>query len=471
MILSKLAVLILNEVAKKLASLFGSSGVRGIVNIEVTPNLACKIGLAIAQHTKAKTAIVGRDTRVSGDMLGDALVSGLLSMGVNVTLAGLVPTPTLAYLTKMLKADVGCMLTASHNPPKYNGLKIFKKNSLSYNDEDQRAVERIIAEKNFQMPVWHQIGGVAYGDFNYRYIEMAKKSALLKKNWRLVLDPGCGATFEVGPSVLKATGCHITTLNAQPDGFFPGRSPEPTNQSLNDLSSLVKDLNADVGIAFDGDGDRAAFINEEGSFVNFDRLLAAFAAYSLKCAGGGTVVTNVEASMCVEKMCEAVGGKVVRTKVGDVHISEAVKRFGSVFGGEPCGAWVHPLFHYCPDGILSAVLLLKALEDENKTLVEFVAEVPKYSTLRENLSCAGGLKYRVLKSFGKKFKSAFPEYSVFSDIDGVRLTLRNGWLLVRASGTEPLIRLTVEGESLKAAKDIMDKGIALVQKITEELQK
>jgi phosphoglucosamine mutase len=271
--------------------------------------------------------------------------------------------------------------------------------------------------------------------------------------------------------VLKAAGCQVTALNAQPDGFFPARSSEPTVESLRDLAQVVKEFGADVGVAFDGDGDRVAFVDDEGCFADFDRSLAAYAAYALKLAGGGTVVTNVEASMCVERMAEASGGTVVRTKVGDVYVSEAIKRSGAVFGGEPCGAWVHPRFHYCPDGPLSAVLLLKALEEENKSLREFVAEVPEYVTLRENIVCKNKLKHEVVAGVEKPLKSAFPSYTSFSTVDGVRLALKSGWVLIRASGTEPLVRLTVEGESLKAAKDIMGKGTALVQKCVEDESK
>jgi phosphoglucosamine mutase len=460
-----------SEDVENLARLFGSSGVRGLVNIDLTPALSYKVGLAVASHTNAKKALVARDTRVSGAMLEDALVSGLLAGGVDVSLVGVVPTPVLAYLTKLLRADVGFMLTASHNPPQYNGIKIFNGDSLSYTDESQNAVEKIITENSFAMPDWRGIGETFLVDVSHLYVEMVRKAVALRKQWRVVVDPGCGAAFDVGPAVLKATGCRVTALNAQPDGFFPARSSEPTAESLKDLAQVVKEFGADVGIAFDGDGDRVAFVDEQGSFVDFDCSLAAYAAYSLKCAGGGAVVTNVEASMCVEKMAEAYGGKVVRTKVGDVYVSEAIKRCDAVFGGEPCGAWVHPRFHYCPDGPLSAVLLLKALEEEGKSLRGFVAEVPEYVTLRANLSCKNDLKHEVAASIEKAIKSAFPEYTDFSTVDGVRLALKNGWLLIRASGTEPLIRLTVEGESLKAAKDIMDKGTALVKKHVEELKK
>ncbi len=446
-----------------MAKLFGSSGVRGLVNVDLTPVLACRLGLAVATHAKARKALVARDTRVSGSMLEDALVAGLLAGGVDVSLAGVVPTPVLAYFTKALNADVGFMLTASHNPPQYNGIKIFNSESLSYTDENQNAVEKIIAENGFAMPDWRGIGEASGVNVSHLYIEMIGSAVALRRQWRVVVDPGCGATFSVGPAVLKATGCSVTALNAHPDGFFSARSSEPTAESLKDLAHIVKELGADAGIAFDGDGDRAAFIDMEGVFVDFDRLLAAYAAYALKEDGGGTVVTNVEASMSVEKMAESYGGRVVRTKVGDVYISEAIKRCDAVFGGEPCGAWVHPQFHYCPDGPLSAVLLLKALEEENKSLREFVAEVPEYVTLRENIACKNDLKHKAFASIEKAIKSAFPEYTNFSTVDGVRLTLKNGWLLIRASGTEPLIRLTVEGESLKAAKDIMSKGTALIK--------
>jgi phosphoglucosamine mutase len=161
----------------------------------------------------------------------------------------------------------------------------------------------------------------------------------------------------------------------------------------------------------------------------------------------------------------------VRTKVGDVYVAEVIKRHNAIFGGEPCGAWIHPQFHYCPDGILSSVMLLKALEDENKSLSEFIAETPRYQTLRENMACKNKVKHKVVEKVGKGLKAVFPAYEEYSTVDGVRLALRNGWILVRASGTEPLVRLTVEGESLKAAKEILRKGVMLVKELVEGIEK
>ena len=171
------------------------------------------------------------------------------------------------------------------------------------------------------------------------------------------------------------------------------------------MAKIVKTLGADIGVAFDGDGDRVAFVDENGVFVNFDRSLAAYGAFALKRNGGGLVVTNVEASMCVETMAEKYGGKVVRTRVGDIYVSEAIKRDGAVFGGEPCGAWVHPQIHFCPDGPLSAALFLKALEDEGKTVSEFIGEVPEYITMRENIVCKNEQKYKIVEKLGDALKS------------------------------------------------------------------
>lgn len=450
-----------------MAKLFGSSGVRGLANVELTPQLACKVGLAVASYAKAKKVVVARDTRVSGSMLEDALFSGLLSSGTTVLSAGIVPTPTLAYATKVLDADAGFMLTASHNPPQYNGIKVFRPDSLSYVDADQEGVEKNIAQSSFSMADWRSLGKMVPLDASQLYMDMVLKAVSLQKKWRVIVDPGCGATFQVAPAMLKALGCKVTALNAQPDGYFPARKSEPNAESLKDLASTVKALGADLGIAFDGDGDRVAFIDAEGIFVNFDRSLAAFGSYALEQSNGGIIVTNVEASMCVETMAQKYRGKVVRTKVGDIYISEAIKEVGAVFGGEPCGAWVHPKLHFCPDGPLSAALMLKALEAENKSLSDFISEVPAYITRRENIPCKNEEKYKVVEEIGVALKEEFQRYTDFSKVDGVRLALKDGWLLVRASGTEPLIRLTVEGESETVANDITKKATALIQRQVE----
>jgi len=451
------------------SKLFGSSGVRGLVNVDLTPVLVAKIGLAISTFSKAEKILVGRDTRVSGLMVENALVSGLLAGGVKVNCLGIVPTPVLAYLARQLEADAGVMITASHNPPQYNGIKIFNGEGVAYNEESQNEIESIVENERFELADWRSIGEASFVDESCLYIEMIRKNVKLTRKWHVIVDPGCGATCHTAPASLRNLGCKITAINAQPDGFFPGRSPEPNNESLKPLARIVRDLGGDIGVAYDGDGDRVAFVDEEGCFVDFDRVLAAYAAHVVNRHSSRVVVTNVEASMCVEKMVEAHGGKVVRTRVGDVYVAEAMKRCDAVFGGEPCGAWIHPQFHFCPDGILSSVLLLKALEDEGKKLSEFVSEVPKYQTVRENIACKNEVKHKVMEKVEGGLRSVFPSCRQVSMVDGVRLSLEDGWILVRASGTEPFIRLTVEAESLKVAEEIMEKGVMFVRGLVGEM--
>ena len=446
-----------------MGKLFGTSGVRGVVNEFLTPELACKVGLATASVSKAKKAVVATDTRVSGPLIEAALVSGLSACGVNTLKIGVVPTPVLAYLTSALAADVGFMITASHNPPQYNGIKIFKNDSLSYTDELQSAVEKRIDEGNFEYADWRTLGEITASDQSRRYLDRIKTAAKPMKKWRVVVDPGCGAAFNIAPTLFRQIGCEVVALNANPDGFFPARSSEPTEESLEGLSKVVNAMDADMGVGFDGDGDRVAFIDEKGGFVDFDRALAAFSSFAVRKNKGGTVVTTVEASMCIERMVESSGGKVLRTKVGDIYVSELMKSAGAVFGGEPCGAWVHPSYHFCPDGPLSAVLFLNALESTGKNMSEFIGEVPVFLTLREKLPCKNELKSSVLRFVEKNVKSIFPAWKDLSSIDGVRIALEDGWVLIRPSGTEPLIRVTVEGESLKAARGIMEKAKALIQ--------
>ncbi len=448
-----------------MVKLFGSSGVRGLVNIDLTPTLACEVACAAATHANAKKVVIAKDTRVSGNMLEDALISGVISCGADAFLSEMIPTPVLAYTSRALQADVGFMLTASHNPAPYNGIKVFK-GDLSYTDNDQKAVEKIMENCSYKRADWRNLGKIFHVDTAKTYLDMIMRVVKLKP-WNVVIDSGCGAAFDIAPRMFKNLGCKVTSLNSQPDGHFPARKSEPTAESLRDLAKAVKILGADIGIGFDGDADRVAFVDENGVFMNFDRSLAAFGAFALKRNGGGTIITTIEASMCVETMAEKYGGKVVRTKVGDVYISEAIKREGAVFGGEPCGAWVHPEQHLCPDGPLSAAFFIAAVQNEGKTVSEIIENVPEYPNQRVNFTCKNELKYPLIEKMSKLLKTAFPDFKDYSSLDGIRIALESGWFLVRASGTEPLIRLTVEGKTMKAAKDITQKATAIIQKQLE----
>jgi phosphoglucosamine mutase len=214
-------------------------------------------------------------------------------------------------------------------------------------------------------------------------------------------------------------------------------------------------------------------IDEKGKISPYDQILAAYASHIVKRNKGATIVTTVEASMCLEKMVKQYNGKVERTKVGDVSVAIAVRDCKAIFGGEPCGAWIHPKYHYCPDGILSSILLLKALEEEEQKIIlsKFVSRAPQYPIIRENVTCPNDIKSKVMNKLEKAVDATFPTIKEKLTIDGLRMTLEDGWVLIRASGTEPLIRITVEAESKDEAKGIMEKGIKLVKKLIKEMIK
>lgn len=451
--------------------LFGTSGIRAIINKQLTPEPIVKIGLAIATTTNKGTITIAHDTRTTSPMLEHSLIAGLNAAGSTVYRLGLLPTPALAYLTRELKATAGIMITASHNPPQYNGIKLYNQDTTAYDEKQQNQIEKTIKNNTYKRASWLNVGSTKSIDESNRYLNMIQKSVKLQKEWKIIVDPGCGATSQIAPLLFRNLGCKVTAINAQPDGFFPARTPEPTPQSLQPLCQTVKHLQADLGIAYDGDGDRMVLVDENGMIVPLDQILAAYASYVVQKHKGGIIVTNIEASMCIEKITESHGGKVVRTRVGDVYVAAAVKQYKALFGGEPCGAWIHPKFHYCPDGILSSALILKALEEKNKSLSSFVSEAPLYPTLRRNLACPEQAKSVVMKKLEKTLPAAFPKLKEKVTIDGIRLTLEDGWILVRPSGTEPLIRITVEADSEERAKTILQKGVKIVQKTIKETTK
>jgi len=450
-----------------ISKLFGSSGVRGLVNVTLTPELVAKIGLALVTSTNAQKILVGRDTRSSGLMLEQALVSSLLAGGATVECLGIVPTPVLAYLTKIIGADVGVMITASHNPAPYNGLKVFDHTGTAFTAQHQQEIEATVKIGQFKLTSWKTIPHAKSVSSSHYYLDAILSQIQLNRRWNILVDPGCGATCYLAPKLLRRLGCTITTINGQSDGNFPSRSPEPNLSSLTTLAQSVEALDADIGIAYDGDGDRVAFIDDTGTFVDPDQILAAYAVHVISNQSDPIIVTNVETSMSLEYSVERQGGKVIRTKVGDIYLSEKIKQHSAIFGGEPCGAWIHPHFNLCPDGLLSSILLLKALDNTKQDLVDFISSIPKYPILRKSIQCQNTLKHVVLKKIQGKIKSVFPFCENVETIDGVRCTFNKSWMLIRASGTEPLLRITVEALTLREAQNLMKKGIALINTLKE----
>jgi len=440
-----------------------------VANREVTPGLAVEVGMALATRLGGGRIAIGRDPRTTGEMIESALVSGILSCGVDVELLGVIPTPVLAFLTRELGAGAGISISASHNPPEYNGVKIFDTTSRAYTEEEQREIEEIIARRAFRPVPWDQVGSVERLEMVDAYVKALVEGLEFERGWRVALDLFNGATCSVAPRIFKKFGFEVTVLNGQPDGWFPSGRPEPGAETLERLGEYVRKVGAEIGFGYDGDGDRMVAVDEKGEVPHLDRVLAAYAAHLVRGRGGGTVVTHVGASMCMEEAVEEAGGRVVRTRVGDVSIAEALEKVGALFGGEPIGAWIHPQYHLCPDGILSSLLLLRALEEEGKTLREFVEGVPRYPMVRRKVPCPEEEKGRVMEEVSRGLPGQFPGVEEVLRVDGVRLDLGDGWVLVRPSGTEPLIRITVEARERERAEEILGTAEAYVRRALEAI--
>ncbi len=446
-----------------MGKLFGTSGVRGVVGKRITPELAIDIGLTLAAHLgNSGTVVLGKGPRTSSDMLESCMISGLLSGGCELKLLDVVPTPTVGFATRALGAKAGVMITASHNPPEYNGFKIWDSSGMAYTPESEGRLERIYFKRRWKRVAWDEIGRVERIHILSDYIETLKANVRLSRDYKVVVDCGNGAGSVATPRLLSELGCKVIKLNCLPDGHFPGRPLEPVPENLVELCETVKSTGADLGIAHDGDADRVVVVDEAGRVAKGDEILAIVAAQRVR-RGGDIVVTTVDASKVVDEVVGGRGGRVVRTRVGDVSVAVGVKRNRAVFGGEPSGAWIFPDVHLAPDGPLGAVRVLELLESSGRTMSELLEPLPDYYTHREKLKCQDELKARVMKSVLKGLKGEFRELIGTLSVDGVRLNLVDGWVLVRPSGTEPYIRVTAEARTPGRAHEIAKKAVRVLK--------
>ncbi len=418
---------------------FGSSGIRGLGNVDVTPELALRLGIALG--TLYGDTIIGRDPRVTGPMLVHALSAGVLSSGADAIDAGLVSTPTLARGSRDF--DCGAVVTASHNPAPYNGIKLWNPDGMAFDEAQQREVEAALDASHVALPAWDRIGSVSSRpDLVERHVEAILKD-VGRVNIRVAVDCGCGATATITPFLLRQMGCDVIAINAQADGHFPGREPEPTEENLHPLGATVRAVKADLGIAHDGDGDRMVAVDREGRFVGGDVLLALFARREVR----NGLVVSIDASMVLEDLLPKA--KIWRTRVGDVYVASELKRRSAEFGGEPSGTWIFPKVSLCPDGVYAAAKLVSMVAE--RPLETLVAGIPKYPVLRGSLPYEAPKRPSIESRLDAALRKLAPDVST---VDGWRVQFDDGWALVRFSGTEPKIRILAESRDERRAKEI-----------------
>ncbi|MHA1754788.1 MAG: phosphoglucosamine mutase [Candidatus Odinarchaeia archaeon] len=453
-----------------MGKLFGTNGIRGVVNESMTSDLALKIGLALGSTFQNGKILVGCDGRTSSQMLKSALISGLLSCGISVTDAGLAPTPAIQYAIKSLDFGGGVIITASHNPPEFNGIKVIDRDGVEVTPDIEKQIEKIYFTNNFKYVKWDNVGEYTVNNnINSFYlngiIKHVNKNLIKKSSIKVILDPANGVGSLTTPFLLRKLGCKVVTINSHIDGFFPGRKPEPNEENLQTLKEAVVTSGSDIGIAHDGDADRVIFIDEKGEFHWGDISFALLIRKVLSEHDGGTVVTPIASSKLIEDVTTEMGGDLIITKVGSVTVARKLKEVNGLIGGEENGGIFYAPHQYVRDGAMGAALLIELISETEKTLSELIKELPKYYQVKKKIECPENIKNQVLLELKEQLK----EYKI-NDLDGVKIWKGSGWLLIRPSGTEPLLRCYSEAPTKEEAEKISEWGLKMINSVLTRIK-
>jgi phosphomannomutase / phosphoglucomutase len=430
--------------------LFGTNGVRGVTGQDLTPALVFSIGKALG-HLRTGRIAVGRDTRTSGETLANALKAGLLATGCDVDDCGILPTPALQYLVRD-GYDGGAMITASHNPPEYNGVKIIEPDGTEMGDEETLRLEELIFRPGLPVTTWDRAGKEhRVPHLLDRYIEgiLRHFPGSPGKGMTVVVDPGSGPACITTPKILTGLGCRVLTVNGIMDGTFPGRLPEPSAEGLKNLADLVTSSGASFGIAHDGDADRAVFIDEKGQFVEENAEFAIVLQHICR-QKKGVVVTPVSSGQVIEETARIEGSTIRYTPVGSIYVARTMRDLLSqgepvIFGGEGNGGLIFPEHQFCRDGGMTAAMMVSILAGPEKKLSELVRRLPGRHIIKEKIAA------RKSAEILTRLPAQFPDCRI-DTTDGVKIFSGNAWALVRASGTEPIIRIIIDAPDPAAGR-------------------
>ncbi|HEX5890286.1 MAG TPA: phosphoglucosamine mutase [Pyrinomonadaceae bacterium] len=431
------------------------SGVRGVIGQSLTPTLLTRFAQAFGTHTGSGTIVVGRDPRTSGEMVKHAVIAGILSSGGRVVDIGVCPVPTVQLQVRRRKANGGIAITASHNPAEWNALKFIGSNGLFLDAGQAREL----------LDIYHQGEYTKVGSEEIRSVEEVEGAteahieAILDalgplpsqgRRLRVVLDSCNGAGSIVGPKLLEALGAEVIPINVTPDGSFP-RPAEPLPENLGDLCDAVKKHGADVGFAQDMDADRLAIVNEKGIPIGEDYTLVLAALYVLG-REPGPVVANLSTTSALDDVAKKFNCPLFLTKIGEVNVTDKMQQQHAVIGGEGNGGVIYPRINFARDSLVGMALVLHLLTESGKTVSQLMDQFPRYTVVKEKMVCPSEKIPVVLRMLRQEY-GEFP----LDTRDGVKVTLPEGWFLVRGSNTEPIIRIVAESRSDSQAREIVTR--------------
>jgi phosphoglucosamine mutase len=441
--------------------LFGTSGIRGLVGEELTPDFFRDVGRAMgAVLLPGSRVCIATDTRLSRELVKGAVITGLLSSGIDVTDLGILPTPVLAYITREMGFHSGLMITASHNPPEFNGVKMFNRDTIGYSISQEDEIERIYNRRDFRTG----ISGTLRHDEKVkgRYFDHLLERFSGRgfgRGLKVVVDPGNGAASGFVTHLFLALGLDVVPLNDEPDGLFPGRGSEPTGETLGSTVNFLRKKGADIAICFDGDADRVVFCDQQG-FLGFNEMAAFIARLIARESGKKKVAATIEVGKLLDLALEDLGVEVVRGKVGDVHLAHLVREHDATIGVEDVGVYIMPEMGLYPESILAALTLISRITYPSE-IREFLGHLPRFFLQRKKVRCPNQLKEATMAKI--KERAVIFEADEINLLDGIRLDFEDAWMLIRASGTEPVIRIITESTRESMAEALLAEGVRLVE--------
>lgn len=443
-----------------MAKFFGTNGIRGVFSEDFTLEFVHDMTLAIGTYFEKGPILIGFDGRESSPTICKVVSSALNSLGLDCNVAGIIPTPCLEFAVKTLGYSGGMMITASHNPPQYNGIKPAAKDGVEISREDELMIEDIYLHKNWikNTQNWGITGKEdrAIETYLKGILSQVDSKLIESKNFKIALDLGNGAQIVTAPDFCKMLQCKTFLINEKIDGTFPGRGSEPTPQNLFELSKTVIDNHADLGIAFDGDGDRSIFCDNKGNILTGDKSALLLTQHLLQKNPNSLVVTCLNSGSNIEVLAEKFNSKVIRTKVGSVEVSRKMVLIDALIGFEENGGFMYGKHNQVRDGCMTLALMLELLAS-GKSLSDEIAKLPPSFTTKDKVSCSPENVSKLIFSLKEEFPNS-------DTTDGIKITIDSkNWVMIRPSGTEPIVRVYAEAESQEKLDDLMSEYL---QKVT-----
>ena len=441
------------------------SGIRGIVGDGLTPDIISKYAAAFGTITGGNI-LIGSDTRKSREMVKNAVISGLISTGVNVVDLGILPTPSVLYNVKRLQANGGIAITASHNPVEWNAMKFISKEGIFLNNEEGKHLREIFEAGNIAYRNWENIGRISHnkdginnhidGVFSHPLIDV---EGIRKRRFKVAMDCSDGASYSAYPEFLRLLGCEVIPVYCENLGYFR-RAPEPRPENLKELSKKVKEVNADIGFATDADGDRLSIVDDRGDCIGEEYTIVLVSRFYLR-KKKGPVVVNLSTTMAIDDIARENNIPIYRSKVGEANVVKKMKETKAVIGGEGNGGVILPDVQYTRDAMVGMALILQYLLEEDKPLSSIMEQINKYHIKKETIRFSEKEKE---EKFFEKIGIQFSDGKVDRE-DGIKYIWDSAWLHIRKSGTEPLVRIIAEAKE----KEKLDEMLKIVKNIMEAI--